>query len=804
MQNGCKLFLSLLVLLVWKLFPASGGAWERQRELFTDAGRKYETTEILTHDSMDTRKLTTAFAFIFIGTLFCAVPLDHWTGGAMYFIACVFLLIGKIRLVTAVEGIGRIGAILWLASSVLGLGSSLLGLPFQIQSAFSSMASSTMGGFGLTGFPETAFFFEPTPAYLGVMSGFYSIGGVLSLAAFVCWLFYKPFARMLPALVLLLIVSVAKLPFWPMSGDSVQSVQEGIGWVSGLLTVIALYIFVIWSGGEDRVLNRRIRALLFLAMGAVFSFYILLNNGYKFIAVAFLGIVLWLVGTGGIRAAGVFFGCGDAMAGTRVVGDARKGTGAFVAYGILMAVSLSLHLIPTILGDILAALLQIPAYIVLSVGFSRFRANPMLPGRNGMRTLSTLAALLTVPAVIYCIPWVGEGISALLFVLLFVPILIPAWVNALGAAARTGVSRVFPTGTDGWMPVGNEASPSMPPLPPLPKVPDVPENNDSAYRVPPVSPVVPPSPSQRFAGPEWQKMVVDPADGAAEQAIPVRTEAPNIPVPPVISGNTGQPAPDGLSEGNASSFPRTPNPFPKAVLWVGLALLVAAGGILSYVCWYRPYRRDKEAPRCYTFAENTNLRSSQIAGIDYNRIATLPYGTELIAYEQGPEWSRVKTDGTTGYIASEFILPQADFLWLNGIFGDAESRACIGTAKCRLALLGYFKEKGYYGKPQGDLLYTGLQTRWQVFAKPENVKPNTVFFKRLYDPYSKFTDFAVIIRNTRSEERRLLLFSFDEDETPHLMYEEEAPRTGDIRDIVVKQGYGGAQVKVSYTGGGVS
>lgn len=216
--------------------------------------------------------------------------------------------------------------------------------------------------------------------------------------------------------------------------------------------------------------------------------------------------------------------------------------------------------------------------------------------------------------------------------------------------------------------------------------------------------------------------------------------------------------------------------FPTNIFIVSLTLLLLIGSLVGYFAFYKPYKIDRDAPRYYSFANNTFLRSSQEAGVDYNKLGTVPYGSELITYNYGSEWSEVKWKNSQtgksikGYVASDFILPSDEFKILNSIWGDNDSKEIIITSKCRIALLNYFKEKGYSGS-------------WKVFSKSKNTKPNTTYYKRVSNRNSKFTDFAVIIQNVSSGDRKCLLFSFDDDETPHLVYEEDAPQLGNIADI---------------------
>jgi len=231
--------------------------------------------------------------------------------------------------------------------------------------------------------------------------------------------------------------------------------------------------------------------------------------------------------------------------------------------------------------------------------------------------------------------------------------------------------------------------------------------------------------------------------------------------------------------------------FPWLILIVALILLLGAGGAIGYFKFYIPYKIDKEAPRYYTFAAtNTILRSSQMANVDYNVLGKISYGSELIVYDDSSVWAKVKWNKIEGYVFSSFILPKRDFYILNGIWGDKDSQDIINTAKCRLALLNYYKTNGYYGVLDPQILQSVFNVTsfppdkiWQVFSKTKDSKYNSTFFKRITNKDSKFTDFAVIIKNPNTQQRKCLLFSFSDDETPHLEYEENAPSTGDIASI---------------------
>lgn len=52
--------------------------------------------------------------------------------------------------------------------------------------------------------------------------------------------------------------------------------------------------------------------------------------------------------------------------------------------------------------------------------------------------------------------------------------------------------------------------------------------------------------------------------------------------------------------------------------------------------------------------ETVNMRKG--AGLDYDRIAKIPFGTEVDVYTDLGEWCYIKVDGQSGYVMSNFIL----------------------------------------------------------------------------------------------------------------------------------------------------
>ena len=232
----------------------------------------------------------------------------------------------------------------------------------------------------------------------------------------------------------------------------------------------------------------------------------------------------------------------------------------------------------------------------------------------------------------------------------------------------------------------------------------------------------------------------------------------------------------------------------RKMLWVGLAalaLILLGGGIGSYFYYnnvYLPEKIDREALRTYPMVDVT-LRSSKMTGGDFNKVTSIPYGAELITYNDDGEWAEVKyvtpnpnDKPLKGYVASAYLLSKSDFYLLNSIFGDDDTREVLASSKVRRGVLNYFKEHKFAGPMSHDLeanLDFSPVEHWQARFHHGQTKPNEVLFKRVYNPNSKFTDMALIIENIESGAREFLYFTYDDDETPHLRGSFDIP-AGDI------------------------
>lgn len=237
---------------------------------------------------------------------------------------------------------------------------------------------------------------------------------------------------------------------------------------------------------------------------------------------------------------------------------------------------------------------------------------------------------------------------------------------------------------------------------------------------------------------------------------------------------------DVETEPETSSSSKTP-------LFFGILILLIAL-VLGYVFWGKAYLRDKDATRMYSFANSLALRSSPAGGGDYNMIANIPYGSEVLVYDNGTDWVNCKLNGLEGYASPKYLLNKMDFQELNAILADVDTRTAVSQTRFKKALLSYFRDNNLIGKMDDEMqkeVYGLVTARevWQLFAKAETNTSNNVYFSKKSKQNSKFNDFACIIKKENTNERKILIFSFDDSENPKLEGQDIAPENGYISSI---------------------
>ena len=287
-----------------------------------------------------------------------------------------------------------------------------------------------------------------------------------------------------------------------------------------------------------------------------------------------------------------------------------------------------------------------------------------------------------------------------------------------------------------------------------------------------------------------ESQITSPASVHApvQQEIPVQQVSPNLASTNVTDTQPvqiSQPSPVTPSYQTPTSAKRNN----ALIIGIAIGVLALVGFIAGYFMWYAPYAKDRDALRTYVVANNVFLRSSKVAGVEYNILSKVPYGSELITYSKDMEWAEIKVNGVKGFVASSFLLEWNDFKLLNDVWGSTDTKEYIESSKCRLAILDYCKRNQFNTGNEG----------WQLYTLQKNVKPNNVLFPRLDNGYAKFTEFAFILKNNATQERRFAIYSFDEEtEQPVFLYDENAPGDGQIKNV--KYINGRNEYNVTYTG----
>ncbi len=205
----------------------------------------------------------------------------------------------------------------------------------------------------------------------------------------------------------------------------------------------------------------------------------------------------------------------------------------------------------------------------------------------------------------------------------------------------------------------------------------------------------------------------------------------------------------------------------------GTAIII---GTLIYFFWYAPYAKERDTLRTYVIANSIFLRSSEESENEDNILDKVPYGSELITYEKDSIWAKVGINGQEGFVASPYLLTSEEFSLLDNAWGNDKAKECIESSKCRLAILHFYQMKQLASGPEG----------WQIYTQAKEEKTNNVFYPRIYDKESKFTDFVFIIKNIREGGKRIVAcYSFDnETESPIYRFCTEAPQEGYIEKIL--------------------
>ena len=196
--------------------------------------------------------------------------------------------------------------------------------------------------------------------------------------------------------------------------------------------------------------------------------------------------------------------------------------------------------------------------------------------------------------------------------------------------------------------------------------------------------------------------------------------------------------------------------------------LLATLGVIALVIWgvFKLFFSGSDGVRSYVYTTRTELYKSADNLSESNILTSLPYGTLVEVASQKGSLSEVEVEGKEGYVMGNMLLMEDDFKLLDGVWGNAMANECVSINRYRLAILHYVK---------ASHIQTG-KDGWQLMAKSMEILPNSVLYPNMNNGYDKFSDFAFVLTNSKTNEMRAAVYSFTDDGQPKLVHEEQAEK----------------------------
>lgn len=236
---------------------------------------------------------------------------------------------------------------------------------------------------------------------------------------------------------------------------------------------------------------------------------------------------------------------------------------------------------------------------------------------------------------------------------------------------------------------------------------------------------------------------------------------PATPPPSSNNLNTSSSA-NGNNSGNSSGL------IALGCLSSIIGLLITLG-VIALIIWgiFKLFFSDSDSVKSYVYTTRTELYKSAGDFSEDNILTTLPYGTPVEVTSQEGNFSEVEVDGKEGYVMDNMLLMEDDFKLLDGVWGNAMASECVLINRYRLAILNYIK---------ASHMQTG-KDEWKLSANNMNTLPNSVLYPNMNNGYDKFSDFAFVLTNSKTNEMRAAVYSFTDDGQPQLVHEEQAEKS---------------------------
>lgn len=194
-----------------------------------------------------------------------------------------------------------------------------------------------------------------------------------------------------------------------------------------------------------------------------------------------------------------------------------------------------------------------------------------------------------------------------------------------------------------------------------------------------------------------------------------------------------------------------------------------------------------------------NLRAEPSLSSKRSVKAVLPYGTEVQIQKLDGPWSYVKVvgpmyRGLEGWVATHYVVSPSDFTLLKSFIANDDTYKSIKESYYLYALLQYFNERNFIGRlSNAQLADIGLsdfkrsdENQWEIKVTNLPPYPSEILTQKLINPACPYKDLAVIITNLSTGQRRLLYFTFDNDEHATLYRDIALPALGKLTAIELK------------------
>lgn len=367
------------------------------------------------------------FVALFLGFSITALGIGdgEWWSFVPVVISVIIQLYGAVKLLVNCDGLARLGC--WLfVGGVLFYMASLMIYSFMGQYSYEMDRSDPLI-LGLEYLPKLSL--------------------VLKVAAFVLFALYKPFECVRSWFIVLAAINGFRLidsvlgVVWLLTrdmSDSMYLAEYGLRGLNLLLDFVMLFAFYKIATGicHANPWSRRLtQALVMMSLSSLVMFVILTDNGIWTCAVSLLATIFWFIGLAKFRGESR-----QMMQRGTIARSSRRGTGALIASGIVVICAFVIHMLPLpLIGTIIAALIQIVAYVLMAIGFFKLAGNPNFGNRSSdaMVMMGVVSLVSIILAVVFAVVELG---AAIVFVFVLMPIIVMSWMAAISRMLKAWVT----------------------------------------------------------------------------------------------------------------------------------------------------------------------------------------------------------------------------------------------------------------------------------------------------------------------------------------------------------------------------